>query len=145
MVDAAPRDIGDVQQSVHTAQIDKGTVVGDVFHDAVQDHAFLQALDQFAALFGAGFFQHGAARHDDIAARAVHFQDLEWLRAAHQRSDVAHRADIDLTAGEKRDGAAEVDGEAALDPAVDRAIDTLLALERLFQVGPCLFAARFFP
>ena len=141
MVDAAPRDVGDVQQAVDAAEIDERAVVGDVLHHAVEDHAFLQALDQLAALLGAGLFQHGAAGDDDVAARAVHLQDLERLRRAHQRADVAHRADIDLAAGQEGDGAAEIDGEAALDPAVDRAVDALLGLERLFQVGPGLLAA----
>jgi hypothetical protein len=34
MVDAAPRDVGDVQQAVDAAQIDERTVVGDVLDDA---------------------------------------------------------------------------------------------------------------
>ncbi len=54
--------------------------------------------------------------------------------------DVAHRADIDLAAGQERHGAAEIDGEAALDAAVDRAGDALLRLERLFELGPGFLA-----
>ncbi len=120
VVDAAPRDVGDVQQAVDAAEIDEGAVVGDVLDHAVEDLAFLQAGDQLGALLGAGLFEHGAAGHDDVAARAVHLEDLERLRRAHQRADVAHRADVDLAAGQERHGAAEVDREAALDPAEDR-------------------------
>ncbi len=119
VVDAAPGDVGDVQQAIDAAEIDEGAVVGDVLHHAVEDLAFLEALDQLGALLGAGFFQHGAAGDDDVAAGAVHLEDLERLRRAHQRADVADRADIDLAAGQEGDGAAEVDGEAALHPAVD--------------------------
>ena len=141
VVDAAPGDVGDVQQAVDAAEIDERAVVGDVLHHAVEDHAFLQALDQLAALLGAGLLQHGAAGDHDVAAGAVHLEDLERLRRAHQRADVAHRADIDLAAGQERHGAAEIDGEAALHPAVDRAVDALLRLERLLEVGPGLLAA----
>src|ERR1019366_559513 len=98
VVDAAPRDVGDVQQTIDAAEIDEGAVVGDVLDPAVEDHAFLQALDQLAGLLGASFLQHGAARDDDVAAGAIHLEDLERLRAAHQRGDVSHRADIDLAA-----------------------------------------------
>ena len=77
-----------------------------------------------------------------LPRRAVHLEDLERLRRAHQRADVAHRADIDLAARQERHGAAEIDGEAALDPAVDRAVDALLALERLLQIGPGFLAPR---
>ena len=133
VVDAPPRDVGDVQQAIDAAEIDEGAVVGDVLHHAVEDLAFLQALDQLGALLGAGLFQHGAAGDDDVAAGAVHLEDLERLRRAHQRADVAHRADIDLAAGQERHGAAEIDGEAALDPAVDRAVDALLASRTPFR------------
>ena len=46
--------------------------------------------------------------------------------------------------GQERHGAAEIDGEAALDAAVDGAVDALLGLERLFQVGPGFLAPRLF-
>ena len=130
-----------MQQAIDAAQIDERAVVGDVLHHAVEDLAFLQALDQLGALLGAGLLQHGAAGHHDVAAGAVHLEDLERLRRAHQRADVAHRADIDLAAGQERHGAAEIDGEAALHPAIDRAVDALLGLERLLEVGPGLLAA----
>ncbi len=86
VVDAPPGDVGDVQQAVDAAEIDEGAVVGDVLDHAVEDLAFLEALDQLGALLGAGLLQHGAARDDDVAARAVHLEDLERLRRAHQRA-----------------------------------------------------------
>src|SRR3546814_8365187 len=55
-----------------------------------------QRLDEAAALFGAGFFQDGAARHDDVAAAAIHLQDLEGLRNVHQRGTVANRTNVRL-------------------------------------------------
>ncbi len=50
MVDAPPRDVGDVQQAVDAAQIDEGAVIGDVLDDAGEDLAFLEAGDQLRAL-----------------------------------------------------------------------------------------------
>src|ERR1700722_2334508 len=141
MIDAPPGDVGDVQQAIDAAEIDERAVVGDVLHHAIKNHAFLEALDQFAALLRAGLLQHGAAGHHDVAAGAVHLEDLERLGRTHQRAHVAHRADIHLTAWQERHGAPEIDGEATLHPAVDRAVDALLGLERLFQIGPGLLAA----
>jgi len=68
MVDAPPGDVGDVQQPVDAAQIDKGAVVGDVFDDAREDLAFLEARHELGTLLGAALFEDGAARHDDVAA-----------------------------------------------------------------------------
>ena len=52
MVDAAPGHIGDVQQTVNTAQIHKGTVFCDIFHHTVDTVTFGQFADHFSALFG---------------------------------------------------------------------------------------------
>src|SRR3978361_456153 len=51
----APRTAGHVQQAVDAAEVHEGAVIGDVLHHAIQDHAFLEALDQFGPLLGAGF------------------------------------------------------------------------------------------
>ena len=133
VVDAAPGDVGHVQQAVDAAEVHEGAVIGDVLDHAVEDHALLEALDQLAALLGAGLLQHGAAGDHDVAAGAVHLEDLERLRRAHQRADVAHRADVDLAAGQERHRAAEIDGEAALDTAVDGAVDALSVCSNAFS------------
>src|SRR3546814_7869090 len=100
-------------------------------------------LDQARPLFGARFFQDRAARHDDVAAAAIHLQDLERLRQVHQRADVAHRADIDLRTGQERHGAAEVDGEAALDPAKDdRSEEHTSELQSLMRISYAVFRLK---
>src|SRR5690606_38770779 len=98
---ALPAHVGDVQQAVDAAQVHEGAVVGDVLDHAFAHFAFLQLADQLGALFGAGFFQDGAARDHDVAARAVHLEDLERLFLAHQRTDFAHRAAVDLRTGQE--------------------------------------------
>ena len=42
MADALPCDIGNVEQTVNAAKINKCTVVGDVFHHTLQHLTFLQ-------------------------------------------------------------------------------------------------------
>src|SRR5882762_4879545 len=142
VIDPAPGDIGDVQEAVDAAEVDERTVIGDVLDDAVDDLAFLEILHQFLALFGAGLFQNRAARHHDVAATAIHLEDLERLRIVHQRGDVADRADIDLGARQERHGAVEIDGEAALDLVEDDAMHLLIVVEGLLELAPAFFAAR---
>src|SRR5690606_18417308 len=67
VVDALVAHVGDVQQTVDAAEIDERTVIGDVLDHAVDHLALGQLVDQFAALLGAGLFEDGAARDDDIA------------------------------------------------------------------------------
>src|SRR5580658_11519 len=142
MVDAAPGDVGDVQQAVDAAEVDERAVIGDVLHGAVDHLALGEIGDDLMPLLGAALFQHGAARDDDVAAAAIHFQNLERLRDVHQRRDVAHRADVDLAARQERHRAVEIDGEAALDLVEDDAIDLLALLERLLELDPAFLAAR---
>ncbi len=49
-------------------RVDERTVVGDVLDDAVDDLAFLEALDELRTLLGAGFFKDGTAGDNDVAA-----------------------------------------------------------------------------
>src|SRR5262249_58721439 len=78
----------------------------------------------------------------DVAAPAIHFENLERLRHVHQRAHVADRPDVDLAARQERHGAVEIDREAALDLIEDDAVDLFVALERLLEATPALFAAR---
>ena len=142
MIDAAPGDVGDVQQPVDAAQIDKRAVVGDVLDHAVDDLALFEVLHQFLALLGSRLFEHGAAGHHDVAAAAIHFQNLERLIDVHQRGDVADRADVHLAARQEGHGAVEIDGEAALDLVEDDAGDFLVVLERRLQLAPAFLAPR---
>src|SRR5207237_8480810 len=71
MIDAAPGDVGDVQQAVDPAEIDEGAVIGDVLDDAGEDLALLEAGDQLRALLGPALLEHGAARDGGVAARAL--------------------------------------------------------------------------
>src|SRR5262252_6844422 len=80
VIDAPPGDVGDVQKPVDAAEIDECAVVRDVLDHAVDDLTFFEILHQLLALFGARLFEHRAARHHDVAAAAIHFQDLERLR-----------------------------------------------------------------
>ena len=80
MLDAAPGEIGDVQQAVDAAQVDERAVIGDVLDDALDDRAFVQRRQELLALLAQARFEHGAARDDDVVALAVELDDLELER-----------------------------------------------------------------
>jgi len=142
VVDPAPGDIGDVQQTVDAAEINERTVVGDVLDDAVDDLAFFEILHQFLTLLGTCLFENRTAGNHDVAAAAIHLEDLERLRIVHQRRDVADRADIDLRARQEGYCPVEVDGEAALDLIEDDAVHLFVVVERLLELAPAFLAAR---
>ena len=142
VIDAPPGDVGDMQQAVDAAEVHERAVVGDVLDDAVDDLALFEVLHQLLALLGAGLFQHGAARDDDVAAAAIHLEDLERLRLVHQRADIADRPDVDLRARQEGDGAVEIDGEAALHLVEDDARMTFSLAWKAFSSLPQLSSRR---
>ena len=135
--------VGDVQQAVDSAEVNERTVIGDVLDDAFADIAFLHVGDDFSALFGAALFEDGAARDNDVAADAVELENGKRLHFAHQRANIAHRADVNLRTGKEGVDAAEVDREAALDAAGDGAFDGLALGEAALELDPALFTAGF--
>src|SRR5690606_31849205 len=141
MVDAAPRHVGDMEQAVDAAEVDERTVVGDVLDHALDHLTLFEVLDDLRALLCTALFEHGAARHDDVAAAAIHLEDLEGLRVVHQRRDVADRTDVDLRARQEGHGAVQIDREAALDLVEDDAFDALAGVELGFEADPAFLAA----
>ena len=140
MLDAAPGEVGDVQQAVDAAQVDERAVVGDVLDDALDDRAFLQRRQELLALLAEARFEHGAARHDDVVALAVELDDLELERLVLVRRGVLDRTDVDERAGQERADAVDHHGEAALHLAGDEAGDDGALLHRGFEVVPGLEA-----
>src|SRR5262249_53212199 len=145
MIDAAPGDVGDVEESVDAAEVYECAVVGDVLDHAVDDLTLLEILHELLTLLCAGLFQHGSAWDDDGAGSTVHIENLERLRLVHQRRHVADRPDVDLAARQERHRAVEVDGEAALDLVEDDALDLLVVVEGLLELAPALLAACLIP
>src|ERR1041385_3258844 len=144
MVDAAPGDVGDVQQAVDAAEVDEDAVVGDVLDDAVGELPFLQAPERLRLLRFLLDFEDGPARKDDVVPLLVEGDDLELVLVAAQGVEVLDRLGVDERSGEEGLDAADVDGEAALDAVGDAAADRLLVLVRGLDLVPDPHARRFF-
>src|ERR1043165_1890580 len=115
-----------MQQAVDAAQIDERAVVGDVLDDPLEDLALGECLQGVLLLLGVLLFEQRLAGEHDVAALLVDLDHAHAQFLAAQRIEVAHRANVDLRAGQE--GAhPNVDGEAALDP-LDDAADHDLAL-----------------
>ena len=143
VADAAPRHVGDVQQAVDAAEVDERAVVGDVLDHAGEHLALGQRLERVLLLLGVLLFEEDLAREHDVAALLVDLDDAHAQFLAAQRVEVAHRAHVDLAAGEER-AHADVDGETALDALDDAADDDLALGEGLLDLVPDLHLLGFF-
>jgi hypothetical protein len=96
MVDAAPRHVGDVEQSVHTGEIDEGTEVGEVLDGADHFVANFDRLEKRLALLGALGLDDLAAGKDDVLALVVDLDDLELENISDIFGEILRWDDIDL-------------------------------------------------
>ena len=95
MVDAAPRDVGDVQQPVDAAQVDEDAVVGDVFDNAVRELTLLQAAEGRRFLLLMLRFDDRAPRQDDVVPLFVKRDNFEFVIMAAEGVEVLDRFRID--------------------------------------------------
>ena len=133
---ASPGHVGDVQQSVDAAQVDKRAVVGQVLDRAGQDGVFVQLLQRLGALLGLLFFQQLLARDHDVAALLVQLDDANIDLVTLQAIEIAHRAQIDLRTRQKRARAQNIDGQASLDAIDDARLDRSLIVVGLLDLVP---------
>ena len=144
VLDALPRHVGDVQQAIDAAEVDERAVIGEVLDHALDDGAFLQLVEQFGALGAVFLLDDRATRNDDVVALLVELDDLELVHLAFEVARVAHGAHVHERTGQERAHEIDFDGEAALDAAVDEALDDLLLLERGLEAFPGAGTLGFF-
>ena len=136
-----------MQQAIDAAEIDEGAVVGEVLHHACHVLAFLQRLEQRFALLAVLLLEHRAPGNHDVVALLVELDDLELQRPALQVGRLAQGANVHQGTGQEGADVVDVNGEAALDLAVDDAGDDLRPLKGVLQhlpgLGPLgLFAGQ---
>src|SRR5580765_2200954 len=66
ILQAAPRHIGDVQQSIETAQINERTIVGKILNLSFDDDVFFDLIERLSLAAGISFFEHGFTRKHDV-------------------------------------------------------------------------------
>ena len=109
-----PRQLGDVDETVHAAEVDERTEVDDRRHHTGAHFARLQVGEELVALLALGLFEVRAARKHHVVAVFVEFDDLAVEDPAHERVEVTDAAQVDERRGQEA-AQADVDDEAALD------------------------------
>src|SRR5690348_6464176 len=114
MVDVAPGQLADVDQPVHPVEVDEGAEIDDVRDLAVDDVAGVEPVENLLALLLALVLEDGAAREDDIVARAVELDHLRPQLLAEELVEVLDPPNVDEARGQES-AHAEVEDQAALD------------------------------
>ncbi len=138
----APAHVGDVEQAVEAAEINKGAVIGEVLDGAGENGSFLEG-GEGDRLFGVLLlFEELLAGDDDVAALFVELDDADFDLGADVAVEVADGANLDLGTGEEGLDA-NVDGQTTLDAGHDHALDGGLGVGGLLKLVPDLVAKGF--
>src|SRR5215469_866771 len=124
-----------MKQTVESAEVDEGAVVGDILDRAFEDDAFFENLKGLLLERGAFAFEHAAARDHHVPAGAVEFENLKTAALTHVAVEVARRADVDVRAGQECRHA-DINLESAFDLAQHHPFDRSLGLEGAIQLPP---------
>src|SRR4029450_10810803 len=122
VVHVAPRDLGDVDQAVHPAEVDEGAEVDDVGDLTLDDVARLESVEDRLAHLLPLVLEDGATGEHDVVARAVELDHLAAERLPQELVQILDAADVDERRRQEAAGR-PVEDSAALDdldhPAVD--------------------------
>ena len=125
MRNPAPADVGDMQQTVHAAEVDERAEIGDVLDHALAEFVDLHFSEQLAALILEGLLEQFAAGNHDIAAVEIDLDDLDIEFLADVVIHIVHRAHIELRAGQEGREAFDIDHDAALDAVTHEPLDNM--------------------
>ena len=135
LVDAAPRDVADVEQAVDAAEVDECAVGHEAAHGAVEHVAWLHGGKAAFLLSARLLFENDAAIDDHVFVGDVELGDAAGDFGADQFFELGGIAGA-AAAGGHEGAHADVDGEAALDNGGDGADDGELFCEGCFKRGP---------
>ena len=136
IVHAAPREVCDVDQSVHATKVYEHAVVGDILHGTLEDLTLLELTDDLLLLCLQLLLNEGLVRDNHVAELLVDLDHLEFHRLAYELIVVAYGVNVDLRAGEECLDTKHVDDHTALRAALDEALDDLILLEGCVHLVP---------
>ena len=136
MVDTAPREVGDVDETVDTAQVDEYAVGGDVLDGSFENLTLFELGDDFALLLFEFGLDECLVADNNVLEFLIDLDNLEFHCLAHKDVVVADRLHVDLRAGEECLDAEYIDDHATLGAAFDVAFDDLVVLESRVDAVP---------
>ena len=134
----APAHVGDVQQTVDSAQIDEGSEVGDVLDDALANLVLLQFPDQAGLLLRPRFLENLTPAHHYVPAPLVELDHPELELFAYELLQIGNLPQRHLRARKEGIDSHDLDYQTALDPLDNGALEHGSLVIGTLDVGPDL-------
>ena len=130
--DTAPGHVCYMQQTIHTTQIHKSTIIGDIFDGSFNNLTFAHILNDIRALLSTLFFQNSTARNNDIPPQFIHFQNSERLFNTHQWGHITNRTHINLATWQEGCCPLQIHSKATFDTAKNCTVHMFALCHSLF-------------
>ncbi|MPM91077.1 hypothetical protein SDC9_138202 [bioreactor metagenome] len=137
MLDAIPRKLGDVHQTIHATDIDKRAVIGEVFDNTFVVFALFGLRPELFFLAFLLFRKDCTDRTDYTATAALDNLDAGGL--FDQTAEIFAAAQRSLRCGNKDLDTFDVCHKATLDRLGDRRVENSAVLKCLFNLSPAGF------
>ena len=141
IVYAAPREVGDMDESVNTAKVNKHTVRGDVLDCTLENLTLLELADNLLLLCFQFLLDESLVGNNNVAVFLVDLHNLEFHCLAYELVVVAYWVNVNLAAGQECLDTEYVNDHTTLSAALDVALDNLLVVESSINALPALAQA----
>src|SRR5207302_505041 len=135
VVDVLPGQLGDMDKTVDTTEVDERTEVDDRRDDALAHLSLLQLDEEVLADLALGLLEVGAAGEHDVVAVLVELDDLGFECLPDERLKVAHPAHLDERCRQEATQS-DVEDQPTLDDLDDRALDDAVLVLDLLDRAP---------
>src|SRR4030095_3183541 len=143
MSEASPSHIGDVEQAIHSIEIDERAKVGEVFYRARHAVADIHAFHEFLSLFAALLLDDFAPAEHDVFAVVVQLNNLKIVGVTNELLQILWRNHVDLRRRQKCFDA-DVHHQTAFHHRFYLAFDQAIAPEDMHDLVPVLPISGFF-
>ena len=141
IVNTAPREVGDMDESVNTAEVNKYSVRSDVLDCSLENLTLLQLRDNLALLSLEFCLDECLVRYDYVAVFLIDLDNLELHGLVYELVVVAYWVNVNLATRQECLDTEYVNNHTALGAALDEALDNLLVLEGCINTLPALAEA----
>ena len=130
-----------MQKAVNTSQINKSTVIGDVFHNPLKDDPFFHTLQGILAHRLTFRFQENPSRKNNIPPFFIEFQNLKGKGLSDEVIKISDRPQVNLTARQESRNT-NVHAQPSLDPLYNPSIHDMFLIVGFLKFVPYLQLVR---
>ena len=141
---AAPRQVGDVDKTIDTAEVDEYAVRGDILDRTFEYLTFFEFGDDFFLLLFELGFDESLVRNNNVFEFLVDFNHFEFHGFANEYIVIANGFNVDLRTGQEGFDAKYIDNHTTLGAALDVTLDDFVVFKSSVHTIPRAGSAGFF-